>query len=177
MRNFKEQLIDIKAFVFDVDGVFTDSTITTLQNGDVLRSFNVKDGFAVVKAISEGYHVGIISGGGGELLHLRMSELGVEHIYLRSKDKLGDLHSFLDTVGVTAAEAIFVGDDLPDIAPMRACGLSVAPHDAVSEVRQVARYVSAFEGGRGVVRDVIEQVLRARGNWYAIEDEAAIKPY
>ncbi len=170
MKNFKEKLTDIKAFAFDVDGVFTDSMLTILPGGQIIRQFNVKDGLAVVRAVKQGYPIAIISGGRGEQVRERMKDLGVEHIYLQSKCKLDDLKDFMAKVGVRAEEVLFVGDDYPDIEPMQSVGLSIAPRDAADAVRQIASYTSHFNGGQGVVRDTIEQVLRANGNWFEVED-------
>ncbi len=175
IRNFKEKLTDIKAFVFDVDGVFTNSMLTIMPDGQIIRQFNVKDGLAVVRAIKQGYKIGVISGGRGEQVQQRMTDLGIEHIYLCSRSKIGDLEDFASKVGVSYDQILFVGDDYPDIEPMQNVGLSIAPNDAADAVRQIASYVSLFKGGEGVVRDAIEQVLRANGDWFSeIED---IKPH
>lgn len=167
-KNFKEILTEIEAFVFDVDGVFTDCTIMPTLDGDLLRSYNVKDGLAVVRAIKKGYHIAIISGSRGKQLEQRMESLGVRYIYLEKKHKLDSLNDFSAQCGLGLDKMLYVGDDVPDIAPMKAVRLGVAPADAIDEIRAVAHYTSAFNGGGGVVRDVIEQVLRARGDWYEI---------
>lgn len=165
IRNFKEKLTDIKAFAFDIDGVFTDSMLTILPSGEIIRNFNAKDGFAVMQAIKKGYKVAVISGGRGVQARQRMEELRIEHIYMESKSKIADLKSFMAKVGVELHEVLFVGDDYPDIVPMQAVGLSIAPSDAADAVRAIASYTSLFGGGRGVVRDAIEQVMRANGDW------------
>ncbi len=168
MRNFKEKLADIEAFVFDVDGVFTNSLITIMPDGEIIRQFNVKDGLALVRAIQRGYKVAIISGGRGNQVRERMLELGVrgEHIYLQSSDKLTDLEEFLMITKTAAENTLYMGDDYPDLLPMQRCGVSVAPSDAADAVREVATYTSGFRGGEGAVRDAIEQVLRARDDWF-----------
>ncbi len=170
MRNFKEKLTDIKAFAFDVDGVFTNSLLTIMPDGQIIRQFNVKDGLAVVRAVKRGYPIAIISGGRGEQVRERMVDLGVEHIYLQSRSKIEDLADFMGKVGVEPHEVMFVGDDYPDIEPMQSVGLSIAPSDAADAVRQIASYTSLFNGGEGVVRDAIEQVLRAREDWFEVEN-------
>lgn len=167
MKNFKEILTEIRAFVFDVDGVFTDCTVIPTLDGELLRSFNVKDGLAVVRAIKKGYPIAIISGSRGQQLLSRMQALGVEHIYMDKKIKCESLQDFSKKCGIAPCEMLYVGDDIPDIAPMRQVRLAVAPADAAHEVLASAHYISAFGGGKGVVRDVIEQVLRARGDWYS----------
>lgn len=175
MINFKEKLTEIEGFVFDVDGVFTDSTLTILPTGEVLRNYNVKDGQAIVLAVSKGYKIGIISGGGGDLLELRMNELGINDLYLRSKNKLADLKLFSAKTNIPCSNLLYVGDDFPDIPPMRACGISVAPNDGAVEVLSTATYVSKYQGGKGVIRDVIEQVLRSRSDWYSVDE--VVEPY
>ncbi len=165
MRNFKEKLTDIKAFAFDVDGVFTDSMLTIMPSGEIIRQFNAKDSMAVVHAVKKGYPIAIISGGRGEQVYNRMVELGVKHIYLLSSCKMDSLNDFATKEELSLNEILFVGDDYPDIEPMQSVGLSIAPRDAADAVRAIASYTSLFEGGRGVVRDAIEQVLRANNDW------------
>lgn len=166
MANFKEEVAKIRAFVFDVDGVFTDSRIIIDSAGAFLREYNVKDGLAVVKAVKQGYPIAIISGGKGDQLENRMRDLGIEHIYLGKDKKNDSLLHFSQQCGVPLSEMIYMGDDYPDIAPMRLVRLGVCPHDAASDVQAIAKYVSGFNGGCGAVRDIIEQVLRARGDWF-----------
>jgi len=169
MANFKEEVAKIKAFVFDVDGVFTDCKIMITQQGQFLREYNVRDGLAVVRARKKGYHVAVISGGKGDQLVDRMTALGIEYIYTGSDHKTEPLADFVNRTGLDYDEIVYMGDDYPDLAPMRMVRLCVAPADAADDVRAAAHYVSAFKGGQGCVRDIIEQVLRARGDWYIVE--------
>lgn len=171
MANFKEEVACIKAFVFDVDGVFTDSRIMITSDGDFLREYNVKDGLAVVRAVKRGYPVAIISGGKGDQLERRMRDLGIEHVYLGRDHKCDALADFSERCGVPVSEMVYMGDDYPDIAPMRMVRLAVCPRDAAVDVRAAVHYVSMFDGGRGAVRDIIEQVLRARGDWFDVQGE------
>ncbi len=165
-KNFKEILETIEAFVFDVDGVFTDGSITIHPDGDFSRRYNVKDGLAVVHAVSKGYPIAIISGGKGSELQKRMESLGIKHIYLNRQTKVEALEDFSRVSGVALDRMIYTGDDYPDIAPMSMVRLGVAPADGAYAVQEQAHYTSAYEGGKGCVRDVIEQVLRARGDWF-----------
>lgn len=169
-RNFKELLTNVKALVFDVDGVFTDGTLTLDAQGNVLRRYHVRDGLAIAHAVRIGLPIAIISGGTGDQLHRRMEMLGLKHIYLGARDKMDPLREFSRIVNVPLGQMLYVGDDYPDLAPMRAVGLSVAPADAADEVRAAVDYVSSFKGGHGVARDVIEQVLRAHGSWFSVDD-------
>ncbi|WP_298065009.1 HAD hydrolase family protein [uncultured Rikenella sp.] len=168
MGNFKEEIAKIRAFVFDVDGVFTDGRILITPEGEFLREYSMRDGLAVVRAVEKGYPIGIISGGRGDQLRKRMEGLGIRHIYTGQDSKIESLHHFSEQCGVPLHEMIYMGDDYPDIEPMRAVRLAAAPADAADAVKGMVHYVSAFDGGRGCVRDMIEQVLRARGDWFEI---------
>ncbi|MDE6778003.1 MAG: HAD hydrolase family protein [Alistipes sp.] len=167
MGNFKEDIAAAEAFVFDVDGVFTDGGIIPVPGDDFIRRYNAKDGYAVAYAIRMGYKICIISGGRGALLRLRMEKLGVTKMYLDCMDKIAAMEEFFTENGINPEHAIYMGDDIPDLECMRAVGIPVCPADAVSEVIEASRYVSEYAGGRGCVRDIIEQVLRAHGCWAA----------
>lgn len=164
MGNFKEDIVKTEAFVFDVDGVFTDGGITPFGD-DFIRRYYAKDGYAVSYAARMGHRICIISGGRGKWLQERFERLHATKIYIDCADKIAALREFLDEYGLDARNVIFMGDDIPDLECMRAVGIPVAPADAATEILEAARYVSEYPGGRGCVRDIIEQVLRARGEW------------
>lgn len=166
MGNFKEDIAGVRALVFDVDGVFTDGSITVMPDNEFVRTYNAKDGFAMKILVEKGYHIAIISGGRGESLARRFSLLGVHDIHIDCTDKLSVLKLFMGKYGLTPEEVLFMGDDIPDIPPMQHVGVGVCPADAAFDVKRVARYVSGYAGGKGCVRDMIEQVLRARGDWF-----------
>ena len=168
MDNFKERLKDIKAFVFDVDGVFSEN-IVLHTNGDLMRYMNVKDGFAVKTAVDKGFIVAIITGGNSDSVKSRFNGLGVTDIYLKSHDKMDDFTDFYMKYGLKPEQILYMGDDIPDYEPMKASGLATCPADAVEEILNVAHYVSDKEGGKGCVRDVIEQVMRAQSVWFFYE--------
>lgn len=163
--NFKEKLTNVKAFVFDVDGVFTDGLLTPLADGDFLRAYYARDGYAVTYAISEDYKIYIITGGRGEILKLRFSMLKVTGLHYNIADKCAVLREIAEKDGLDLANTIYMGDDIPDLGVMRMVGLPVCPADACSEIIEASAYVSQYPGGRGCVRDIIEQVLRAQGKW------------
>ena len=165
MGNFKEDIARCNAFVFDVDGVMTDGGIIPTIDGDFIRRYNAKDGYALAYAIKLGYKVCIISGGRGRTLEHRLKMLGVKDYYLDCMDKIRTLREYFDREGIDPACAIYMGDDIPDLECMREVGIPVCPADAASEVIEASRYVSEFRGGEGAVRDIVEQVLRARGDW------------
>ena len=173
MANFKERLADVEAFVFDVDGVLTDGGIIPLADGDFIRKYYAKDGYAIAYAIRRGYRVCIISGGFGRMLESRMQRLGVEYVYLGCMDKIAAIHDFASRAGVDLRNTVYMGDDIPDLECMREVGLPVAPADGCAEVLDAAVYVSEYCGGRGAARDVIEQVLRVRGDW-ALDSKGVI---
>lgn len=165
MGNFKEDIARVEAFVFDVDGVFTDGNITPLADGDFLRAYNSKDGYAVSYAIKHGYKVFIITGGRGDILKSRFNYLKVTELHTNVSDKIAVLEDIVSRHALNRDNIIFMGDDIPDLECMRAVGIPVCPADSASEIIDVSRYVSEFDGGKGCVRDIMEQVLRAQGDW------------
>ena len=174
MGNFKEDIARIRAFVFDVDGVMTDGGITVTPEGEFLRTFYAKDGYALSLALKKGYRIAIITGGRGKALQVRFDMIGIEHVYTNCHHKLKALHELRDIWGMEPDEIMYMGDDVPDLEPMTHVGMPVCPADAAMEVIGISRYVSQFNGGAGCVRDVVEQVMRARGDWYKLGDEPII---
>lgn len=165
-KSYKEYLKEITTFVFDVDGVFTDSTLIITAEGELLRKMSVKDGYALKTALLKGYNVCIISGGTNEGVRMRLRALGVKDIYLGAHHKEDPLKEFLDTYNILPKNVLYMGDDLPDIPPMKTIALPTCPQNAVPEVKAISKYVSHKNGGEGCVRDVIEQVLKVRGDWF-----------
>ncbi|MHC1705364.1 MAG: KdsC family phosphatase [Tenuifilaceae bacterium] len=165
MRNFKELLRNVKAFAFDVDGVFTDGTVILHPSGELIRTSNTRDGYAVHVAIERGFPIAIISGGKSEMVRARFKGLGVTDIYLGVSDKIDALQDFRFKYGVELSEVLYMGDDLPDFDVMSKVGIPTCPSDAVPEIRELSVYVSNYSGGKGCVRDVIEQVLRLNDKW------------
>ena len=166
MGNFKEDIAKTKAFILDVDGVMTDGGIMPIEGGtDFIRKYNAKDGYAIAYAVRRGYKVCVITGGHGNLLRSRMERLGVTRLYLNCMDKISAMQEFFAEYNVDPATTIYMGDDIPDLECMELVGIPVCPADACSEVIEASRYVSEFCGGRGAVRDIIEQTLRAQDEW------------
>lgn len=164
-KSYKEYLQHITTFVFDVDGVFTDGTLLITSEGEMLRRMSVKDGYALKTAIKKGYNVCIITGGTNEGVRKRLQGLGVSAIYLGAHLKEVPLTEYLDTHQIDPKNVLYMGDDMPDIPPMKMVGLPTCPQDAIPEIKEVAKYVSHKNGGDACVRDVIEQVLKVRGDW------------
>lgn len=165
--NYKTKLPGIRAFVFDVDGVMTDGTLISTPDGDLLRTFCSKDGFALRMCKMKGFPVGIITGGVSESIAKRMDTLGIDpdDVYMKSRNKIPDFMDFCNRHGLTPDQVVYAGDDIPDIPVLRIAGLACAPADSVSEVKDVVDYVSLFSGGKGFVRELIEQVLKVQGCW------------
>ena len=163
--SYLEKLKNIKAFVFDVDGVFTDGSVYLLPEGNMCRVMNVLDGFAVVKAIKKGYKIGIITGGDDPMVKHRIQYLGITDYYAKVHQKLEKFDDFKVKYDLNNDEILSMGDDIPDIKMMEASGIAACPPNAVAEVKAIADYISPIYGGKGAVRDVIEQVLKVQGNW------------
>ena len=163
--NFKQRLNKIKAFVFDIDGVLTNGKINFQSDNSPSRSFHAKDGFALQRAIQEGFIVTIISAAKDENLNTRFKALGLQEVYLGSLNKEETFIEFTTVYNLQNDEVLYMGDDLPDLLAMRRAGIPCCPNDAASEIREMSVYVSPFKGGEGCVRDVIEQVLRLNQKW------------
>ena len=164
--NYKAKLHEIKAFVFDYDGVISDGNIWSANDTIIVRSGNVKDGYAMQYALRKGYLIAILSGGSGDSIRSRMKMLGVEDVYLGSHRKKEIFEDFLKDKQLLPEQVLYVGDDIPDYDVMRFAGVSACPADAAEEIKAVADYISHKNGGCGCVRDVIEQVLRLQGQWF-----------
>ena len=145
----------------------TGGSIIAMPDGELVRIVNAKDGFALRMGSRKGYPVAIITGGTSDGIVSRFTGLGVDKadIYQKSRDKRPDFMDFCDRHGLRPGEVAYAGDDIPDIPVLRIAGLSVAPADAVPEVKDICDYVSLFPGGNGLARDLIEQVLKVRGDW------------
>lgn len=163
MINF--DLTKIKAIVFDVDGVLSTSTIPMDNDGQPVRTLNIKDGYAVQLAVKKGLTVAIITGGKTEQIRRRYESLGVKHIYIGSSVKTKDLDDLLSKTGIKEEEILYMGDDIPDYEIMQRVGLPCCPADAAPEIKAISKYVSPYEGGHGCGRDVLEQVMKAQGLW------------
>ncbi len=164
-KSYKEYLEHITTFIFDVDGVLTDGTVTITTTGEMLRTMNIKDGYALKTAIDKGYNVCIISGGTNEGVRFRLKGLGVKDIFLGAHNKIEQLDQYLSVNTIKSENCLFMGDDIPDYPVMQLVGLPCCPQDAVPEIKEISKYVSHKFGGKGAVRDVIEQVLKVQGKW------------
>ena len=163
--NVLELFAPIRTFVFDIDGVMTDGSLLVTETGDLLRSMNIRDGYATELAVKKGYNVWVISGGKQEAPAIRLGKLGVTETHIAVPDKKKLLLELFEKYKAEPAQALYMGDDIPDYAVMQICGLPTCPADAAPEIKSVAQYISPLNGGAGCVRDVIEKVLKLNGDW------------
>ena len=170
MKNYKELLHKITTFIFDYDGVFTDSSVIVIENGEALRRTNVKDGYALQLAVKLGYTVVIISGGRGMGMQKRLEMLNASQVFLGVSNKQEVLEDFLSENNISPGECLFMGDDIPDYYPMKHVALACCPADASYEIQEISHYISHKKGGEGCVRDIIEQVLKSQGKWMCNQD-------
>lgn len=163
-------LTSIRGVALDVDGVLSTSTIPLSPEGEPLRMVSTKDGYALQLAVKKGLHIAVITGGNTESVRVRFASLGIKEIHLGASHKLPVMLDWMERCGLSPDEVAYMGDDIPDLVCMRHVGLPCAPHDAVWEAKQTARYISRFDGGYGCVRDLLEQILKAKGQWLSDAD-------
>ena len=165
MSKIDYDLNKIRGFVFDVDGVLSPSIVPMGPDGTPARMANVKDGYVLQLAVKHGYKIAIISGGESNAFLHRCMILGIKDVYMGASDKLPIFKEWLLKTGLKPEEIVYIGDDVPDLECMRHAGLSVSPADGCTDVKRIAGYISPCIGGHGVVRDVVEEVMKAQGIW------------
>ena len=158
-------LNEITTFILDVDGVMTNGQVLVTDEGNMLRSFNIKDGFAMQLAVKLGYKICIISGGNSSGVIKRFEGLGIKDIYMKVHEKLPVFKSYISDKNLKADEIAYMGDDLPDYNLIKQVGLKCCPADASHDIQEICDFVSSYPGGGGCVRELIEKVLRAQGKW------------
>lgn len=166
-----DALRQLRLLIFDVDGVLSRQTIPLGSDGVPTRTANIHDGYAMQLAVKRGLRLAIISGAKTETLRVRYSGLGLTDIHLGVAVKSIVYEQLLTQYGLTDAQVLYMGDDIPDLPVMARVGVAACPADAAAEVKAVSHYVSPRNGGDGAARDVLEQVLRAQGLW--MNDEIA----
>lgn len=164
-KSYKQIMNDITTFIFDVDGVLTDSSVHITPTGEMLRTMNIRDGFAMKAALESGYNVCIISGGSNEGVRIRLKNLGITDIYLASPDKVVTFNEYAALYKIDPEQVLYMGDDIPDYHVMQLVGLPTCPQDSSPEIKAIAKYISHKNGGKGAVREVIEQVMKVQGKW------------
>ena len=165
-KSYKEIMNDLTTFIFDVDGVLTDGSVHITETGEMQRIMNIRDGFAMKAALESDYNVCIISGGNNAGVRIRLENLGIKEIHLSAPDKVFTFNEYLKKYDLKAENVLYMGDDIPDYHVMKLVGLSTCPQDAVPEIKAISGYISHINGGRGAVRDVIEQVMKVQGKWH-----------
>ena len=161
LSNFKK----IKAFVLDVDGVLTDGSLLLMEDGQMARRMNIKDGYALQLAIKKGYYILVISGANSDAVKLRLQKLGLNEIFMGVLNKKNKLIEFVTRHNLSSEQILYMGDDIPDLEAMQLAGLPCCPADAVPEIKTISQYISPINGGHGCVRDIIEKVLKLNDHW------------
>jgi 3-deoxy-D-manno-octulosonate 8-phosphate phosphatase (KDO 8-P phosphatase) len=164
----------IKLIVSDVDGVWTDGSITYLGEQREIKSFNVRDGLAAKLAQRAGIGVALVTSRRSPALERRARELGITELHQGAANKLDEVRRLAQKLDVELAQILYAGDDLPDLALMMTAGISAAPLDASPEVRNAATWKLDSRGGSGAFREIVERLLRERGEWDRIIQDFAI---
>jgi 3-deoxy-D-manno-octulosonate 8-phosphate phosphatase (KDO 8-P phosphatase) len=170
MTNYKELLKKIDTFIFDYDGVLTEGIVMLTDAGEPLRTANVRDGYALQLAVKKGYRVAVISGGKSPSMYHRLNSLGIKDVFLGVEHKIEVFEKYLADNNIDPESVIYMGDDIPDFHVMQRASVPVCPADAAEEIKSISKYISHIEGGKGCVRDIIEQVLKLQQNW--MDDDA-----
>ncbi|PWL30368.1 MAG: 3-deoxy-D-manno-octulosonate 8-phosphate phosphatase [Fluviicola sp. XM-24bin1] len=166
MKSYKENLPSITTFVFDVDGVFTDGSVMLL-NDEVVRTLSSRDGYAMQYAAKLGYRILIVTGGNSEAVKVRLENLGATEVCLQSENKMEVYERLKSEYNFNDEEVLYMGDDIPDYQVMKKVKVATCPQDAAVEIKGISHYQSPIDGGKGCVRDVIEQTLRSQGKWFS----------
>ena len=162
---FAERCRRLRLILSDVDGVLTDGTVLFLPDGRELKPFHIHDGLGIVLAQQAGLRVGIISGRNSEVVAQRAADLGIAIVLQGVRDKRSALRELLQREKLDPPQVAYIGDDLNDLAVMQEVGLCAAPADAARELREQAFMLTDARGGHGCLREFIEAILRARGDW------------
>lgn len=165
-KNYKSILNNIKTLVFDFDGVFTDGTSILIADHEAYRTINAKDTYAIQLAVKKGYRIALITGGRSPQVEIKMKQLGVQDVFLKSHNKLQVFNDYITQHQLNREEVLYMGDDIPDYRVMETVGLACCPADAAPEIKNIAHYISHKNGGKGCVREIVEQLLRLNGQWF-----------
>lgn len=160
----------IQGVIFDVDGVLSPSTIPVGDDGVPRRMVNIKDGYAMQLAVKRGLRIAIITGADTPAIVNRYALLGIKDVYIKASDKGPIMNKWLAENSISEDQVAYVGDDIPDLQCMQRVGLAVAPADAAAEVKDASQYITQAAGGYGVGRELLEQILKAKGLWMSHAD-------
>lgn len=161
-----EKLQKISTMIFDVDGVFTDGSLLVTEQGELLRIMDAKDGYAVKRAVQNGFRIVIITGGDSNGVKIRFNKLGVTDVFMEISDKLKKYHEFISENNIQHDSVLYMGDDILDIELLQNVFLPACPKDACHEALEIAEFISDSNGGKGCVREIIEKVLSSQGKWH-----------
>ncbi len=167
--DYKELIKHITTFIFDYDGVLSDGKVFVSDDGNLLRSGYVKDGYIIQLALKLNYKIAVISGSESNSLLLRCKLLKIEDIFLGATNKIKVYEKYKKDNNLTDEEILYIGDDIPDYEVMQKVGVACCPSNAASEIKEISHYVSHYKGGEGCVREVIEMVMRAQNKWFSEE--------
>lgn len=165
MKNYKAKLGKINTFIFDFDGVLSDSMVLMTEDGHYLRRTNVKDGYALQLAVKKGYNVAIISGAKAEGMLKRLYGLNIKDVYLGIANKMEAYNDLKAKYNLLDENITYMGDDIPDFEVLQKVGVPTCPADAAVEIKNIVDYISDKKGGEGCARDIIEQVLKLQKKW------------
>lgn len=172
----KKRAAKIKVVLMDVDGTLTDGSVTLLSQADgsalEIKTFDAHDGQGLTLGRTAGLRMGVITGRESPALRRRMKELKVEFVYEKQAQKIPAYEEILKKADVTEDEVAYLGDDLPDITIMRRVGLAVAVGNATPEVLKAAHYTTGRNGGKGAARELVELILKSKGIWEEMIDQA-----
>ncbi len=163
--NVLSKLQGVSHFFMDVDGVLTNGEVMLMNDGEMVRTMHTRDGYAMQLAIKKGYSISVISGSKSDAVLQRLKRLGIDDVHMGVEDKAALIQNLFRKKNTDPAQTLFIGDDVPDAEAMRLCAVACCPADAVVEIKQISHYISPTSGGAGCVRDVIEKVMRLRGDW------------
>ncbi|MBL7900919.1 MAG: HAD-IIIA family hydrolase [Bacteroidia bacterium] len=166
MSELLEKLKNIRTFIFDIDGVLTSGNVLVTEEGHMLRTVNIKDGYALQHAVKQGYKIAIISGGNSEGMLHRFRGLGITEIYLGQKNKVHAFEKVLSDFRVSESEVAYMGDDMPDYPILRRAGLPCCPADAPDDIREICTWIAPVAGGLGCARALLEQAMKLQGTWW-----------
>ena len=162
-----DKIKDITTLIFDVDGVFTDSTLLITESGELLRKMNVRDGYAIKKAVNAGFRVAIITGGGSEGVTKRLNGLGITDVFTRAQNKIEIYEAYLRDHQIPSSAVLYMGDDEMDIECLKASGVACCPKDADPSTHAHVDYICEKLGGHGCVREVVQMVMEVQEKWKA----------
>lgn len=164
--SYKKKLANITTFIFDMDGVLTDGNVLLFRD-EAVRMLNSRDGYALQYASRLGYSIYVITRADTEAVKDRLLKLGVNEVFLQSKNKKEVYEQLIEQKKLKNSEILYMGDDIPDYEVMNSVGVAACPQDAAVEIKEISDYQSPYTGGHHCVRDVIEQTLRVQGKWFA----------